>query len=580
MKRWHLILTLGIAALFLFGCSENKPTPFAQPAAAPTGAATLTIKWPARTRLIPAASNSIVVQAQKGATTLLTQTIDRPAAGGSSTVSFTPLPIGTVTLVAKAYPFAGGTGNVQAGGTTDLTITPGAPTAFAITMNTTVTQVVVTPAGPLAIHTGDAVQLRATPEDATGAEVLVADGDLTWKATNAAGTGATSAVASVDATGLVTSLVAGATEIVATEKDSARHSAPVAITVTDAPANSPKTIAIAPTIVTLAPGATQSFTAALTGTTNPSVTWSITNNAPAPSAGKIDEVGNLVAPLRPGVYTVRATSVVDIARTADATVIVTSPLSVTPTSVTLDGGAAQQFTVVTTGLPNGAVTWSIPDNAAAPNAGVIDSSGLLTAPTVAGVYHVQATSVVDGTIIAAAVVSVRPVTISLSPISLSLAAGATQQYIATVTGNVNATVTWSIPGNAAGANAGSITSTGLLTAPKLAGNYTVRATSVADASKTADAQLVVLPTLSLAPATITLPLKGTYTLTANLSPCTDNTVDWSVAEGNGGTVVNGVYTAPAVAGTYHVQAASHLYPGVTAQATITVQSGSATITLQ
>ena len=62
---------------------------------------------------------------------------------------------------------------------------------------------------------------------------------------------------------------------------------------------------------------------------------------------------------------------------------------------------------------------------------------------------------------------------------------------------------------------------------------------------------------------------------AGFSPAADATttaVDWSVEEGpDGGTVdANGVYTAPATAGTYHVVATSTSNPDAGAVAQITV----------
>jgi hypothetical protein len=74
--------------------------------------------------------------------------------------------------------------------------------------------------------------------------------------------------------------------------------------------------------------------------------------------------------------------------------------------------------------------------------------------------------------------------VTLSPSSASLLTGGTQQFTATVRGIVDTTVTWT-------ASAGSITSSGLYTAPATAGTYTVTATSVADATKSASATVTV-----------------------------------------------------------------------------------------
>ncbi len=76
------------------------------------------------------------------------------------------------------------------------------------------------------------------------------------------------------------------------------------------------------------------------------------------------------------------------------------------------------------------------------------------------------------------------VTVSMSPASASVQAGDTQQFAASVTGTTNTGVTWSASG-------GTISSTGLYTAPAAAGTYTVTATSAADPAKSASAVVTV-----------------------------------------------------------------------------------------
>jgi hypothetical protein len=87
-----------------------------------------------------------------------------------------------------------------------------------------------------------------------------------------------------------------------------------------------------------------------------------------------------------------------------------------------------------------------------------------------------------------------PVSISISPASATVQSGSTQQFAATVTGNTNTAVTWS-------ASTGTISSSGLYTAPSVGANTpaTITATSQADSSKSASASVTVTP----APRTIT-----------------------------------------------------------------------------
>jgi hypothetical protein len=81
--------------------------------------------------------------------------------------------------------------------------------------------------------------------------------------------------------------------------------------------------------------------------------------------------------------------------------------------------------------------------------------------------------------------TVNPVmSISISPSSVTLTTGGTQQFTATVSGATNIAVTWSATG-------GTMSGTGLYTAPTTAGTYTVKAVSSADSTKSASASVTV-----------------------------------------------------------------------------------------
>ncbi|MBZ5548211.1 MAG: putative Ig domain-containing protein [Acidobacteriia bacterium] len=79
-----------------------------------------------------------------------------------------------------------------------------------------------------------------------------------------------------------------------------------------------------------------------------------------------------------------------------------------------------------------------------------------------------------------------PVKLSVSPTSLTIAAEQKQQFTAAVSGTANTAVTWS-------ATTGSISSSGLYTAPvvNVQTSATIKATSVADSSKSASATVTV-----------------------------------------------------------------------------------------
>jgi hypothetical protein len=80
------------------------------------------------------------------------------------------------------------------------------------------------------------------------------------------------------------------------------------------------------------------------------------------------------------------------------------------------------------------------------------------------------------------------VTVSISPTAAILTSGSSQQFTATVSGSTNTAVTWTV-------SAGSISSSGLFTAPTVSTTttVTVTATSQADATKTGSAIVTVTP---------------------------------------------------------------------------------------
>jgi len=76
------------------------------------------------------------------------------------------------------------------------------------------------------------------------------------------------------------------------------------------------------------------------------------------------------------------------------------------------------------------------------------------------------------------------VSVSISPGSASVITAGKLQFKATVSGTTDTAVNWSVTG-------GAVSSLGLYTAPAAAGTYTVKATSVADSSKSVSATITV-----------------------------------------------------------------------------------------
>ena len=288
---------------------------------------------------------------------------------------------------------------------------------------------------------------------------------------------------------------AGTCHVAATSVANPTKSASATVTVTAAPPPPPAAVAVSvsPATASVAAGRTATFADTVTGTTNTAVTWSVAEGA---ACGTITQGGGYTAPASAGTCHVAAASVADPTKTAMATVTVTAPppppvvaVSVSPATASVAAGQTAMFAATVTGTTNTAVTWSVAEGAAG---GSIGADGRYTAPGAAGTYHVVATSSADSSKTAAATVTVTApvpvVAVSVAPASASIAVSGTLQLTATVTGSTNTAVTWAVREGAAG---GSVSASGLYTAPATAGTYHVVATSNADATRNATATLTV-----------------------------------------------------------------------------------------
>ncbi len=183
-------------------------------------------------------------------------------------------------------------------------------------------------------------------------------------------------------------------------------------------------------------------------------------------------------------------------------------LTIIPDAVTVPQGGAQTFFAKVQGTGNTAVTWTVQEGAAG---GTITSSGMYTAASTSGNYHVRATSQADNTTYATAIVTVPPVSISISPATASVNPGATKLFTANVEGTVNTAVTWTVQEGTAG---GAIAANGFYTAPTILGTFHVVVTSSADTSKSATALVVVSQSPgNFTPTASMLQVTGVHTAT-------------------------------------------------------------------
>ncbi|GLH72921.1 hypothetical protein GETHLI_14230 [Geothrix limicola] len=159
--------------------------------------------------------------------------------------------------------------------------------------------------------------------------------------------------------------------------------------------------------VTIASGTSQSFVGAASGGTSPyTYSWTFGDGGTASTASASHTYTNTGSTAV--TYTATFTVTDSASHTASATRTITvNPaagvaVAISPTTVSLNTGATQQFTASVTGSTNTAVTWSVVEA----GGGSVSTSGLYTAPTTAGTYHVKATSQADTTKSATATVTV------------------------------------------------------------------------------------------------------------------------------------------------------------------------------
>ncbi len=364
---------------------------------------------------------------------------------------------------------------------------------------------------------------------------------------------------------------------------------------------------IAPVRASLLLGVAQTFVATVSNSTNTAVTWTV-NGIPGGNAalGTITAAGVYTAPAdlpASGTITVQATSAADTSESAAAPVNIVSDISVSvsPQAMPVELGAAHSFTatVNSAGNPDRTVTWVVSGNGCAGTAcGSVDGSGNYTAPQVLTAppsVSLTAISLADPSKSAVGTISITS-SFSLSvagpaSVNASAAANYTATLIPAANSNPNRTVTWSVSGaGCAGASCGTVSSTGVYTAPSLPPSpptVQITATPLADSTKATSVPVTIVSnvSVSISPTSATLFLSGTQTFQATVTGTLDNTVTWDVNGVVGGNTTVGTilnpqvnpnsttYTAPQnlpAGGSVTIHARSNANPTISASATITL----------
>lgn len=273
------------------------------------------------------------------------------------------------------------------------------------------------------------------------------------------------------------------------------------------------TITLKAPVITLAPGDTTMEAGAQLRFT-PTVT-----NVPAGQEGVtwgLNGYGSIISGLymAPNLVSDHVTSTVQAFSVFDDTKIARSvvtlhpiAMSVLPEAVTLYPEQTQRFTVTVANHVNKGVTWSVTGTSCGGGAcGTVDATGLYTAPSSISnefTVNIVATSLADNSRSDSAIVTLKPINVTVSPETATVNVSATRQFTATVQGGNNLNVTWSLSGSGCAGNAcGTLTSTGLYTAPAtvpVPPAVTVTATAVADPSRSDFATVTIIndPNLKL-----------------------------------------------------------------------------------
>lgn len=372
----------------------------------------------------------------------------------------------------------------------------------------------------------------------------------------------------------------------------------------EAPAETPNpTVTVDPLGQSVMLEGSLQFNATVTGAANLQVQWSIESGGA--EQGSITEQGLFTAPpALPAAtqVTVRATSVANMAKFAEATVVLYAPyvepvgIYMIPPSIRMEISETQILEAIVVGTANKGVTWSVVEGSAH---GSVSAQGIYTPPntmpnpnSLPNIVTVRATCVADPGKTADCVISLYPegsrtqgiVSVTVNPRGITLGPNAAQTFTALVTNaGQNQSVTWEVVDGAAGGAinpaSGAYTAPAGFASPML---VTIRARSVANTARFGEGQVILFKPATM-PVDVyvvapddTVQGGDTLPLTAIVTG-TNHLVDWTVigddATHTKGTISSaGVYTAPAGAGTLDVtvRATSQADPAKHAEYTLHV----------
>jgi trimeric autotransporter adhesin len=532
-----------------------------------------TLQGNAALNVTAAAANLISIVISPAASSMPVHTSQQFTATGNygdgSSADLTTLVTWSSSSTATATISVTGLATAAAVGSTSISANfAGVSTSTALTVTApTIVSIAVTPVGlTLGIGINQQYVATATYSDGSSADL---SGGVTW-------TSSSSSVASINASGMATTLAAGQTTITATVGSLTDTST---LTVVAAHLIS---ISVTPATQVMAVGTTQQFTAVGSfddGSTQllSSLTWSSSSNSVAAvsATGVVTAVGIGTATLTAASGSISGTAALTI---SSATLV---SIAVTPTNPSMAVGTTKQF--IATGTFSDASTQDVTAivvwTSSSPATATINGQGVVTS-VAAGSTTIKALfgSVSGSTTLT--VSTAHLVSIAINPANARIAQGTLVKFTATGTfsdGSVGLNLsglTW----KSSKPNLASVRSTGIAHGKK-AGTVTISASaSGITGSTTLTVGSGTLVSLAVTPATVTAAAGTTQPFVATGTFSDGSTQDitlnahWSSSSAPIATVAN----APSVAGSVNCISAGTSTIGANSGGT----TGSAVLTVQ
>jgi len=215
----------------------------------------------------------------------------------------------------------------------------------------------------------------------------------------------------------------------------------------------------------LAQEGTQGFSYKIESTGDTGVTWTCTG-------GSVTQTGAYTAPKSDGAYDVTVRSVMDPSVSATALVAVGDSNGgvIEPADLTLGVGESWPVTSAFAGQADESSSWHV-------TAGKVTETGAksanVTAPDSPGAIFLIARSRAEKEKFGRKRIEIKAISVAVSPDGNTVPPLGTKTFTADVTGPKNQEVTWEATG-------GSVSASGVWTAPAAAGTYKIKASSVAN----------------------------------------------------------------------------------------------------